>query len=100
MTAPPQQPPSPNHRSNPAPNGYRQRPSSEDIERRYAHALRVFAQTAVVSAVIGGICLIIHSHTTYQMALFILAWAAGWTCATFYLLVRRALKSVHRPRKH
>lgn len=97
MSAPPRHPAP--QQGDHAPNGRRPRPSKEELERRYAHALRVFAQTAVVSAVIGGICLLINTHTTRQMALFILAWAAGWTCATVYLLARRALKSVHRPGK-
>ena len=95
MSAPTHDPSEPK-RGDHAPNEPRPRPSPEDLERRYAHALRVFAQTAVVSAVVGGICLLINTHTTRRMALFILSWAAGWACATIYLFVRKVVQSVHR----
>jgi hypothetical protein len=74
----------------------RPRPSEDEIERRHRHVLRVFAQTAFACALIGGIFLLTGSHTLQSMALFLFAWAAGWGCASLYLLARRAIKSIRR----
>ena len=77
----------------------RKRPSQDEIERRYRQVLRMFAQTASACAVIGGALLLTGNQTLHSMGLFLLAWAAGWVAASVYLLVRRTLKSVHKPRK-
>ena len=77
----------------------RRRPSEDEIERRYRQVLRMFAQTASACAVIGGAFLLTGNHTLHSMGLFLLAWAAGWGAASVYLLVRRMLNSVHKPRK-
>jgi hypothetical protein len=74
----------------------RQRPSDGEVERRHRQVLRVFAQTAVACAVIGGSFLLTGNHTLNSMALFLLAWAAGWGFASGYLLGRKAVKSARR----
>jgi hypothetical protein len=82
-----------------APDTRRPRPSRQLIERRNAHALRVFTQTAIVSAVLGGIFLLTSSHTLHSMALFLIAWAAGWAAASLYLFVRRLVNGDRRSGK-
>lgn len=77
----------------------RRRPSGEEIERRYRQVLRLFTQTALACAAIGGAFLLIHNGTLNSMALFLLAFAAGWGAASLYLVLRRMLKSVHKPGK-
>lgn len=75
------------------------RPSREVIERRKRHALRVFTQTAIVSAILGGIFLLSGNSTLHSMALFLIAWSAGWAAASLYLFVQRLANSDRRSGK-
>lgn len=83
-------------RRHPAVDTKRRRPDDEELERRHGQVLRVFAQTAIACAVIGGAFLLTDNHTLNSMALFLLAWAAGWGCASMYLLGRKAVKRARR----
>lgn len=75
------------------------RRSREEIEQARQHYVRVFQQTAVVSAVLGGVFLLTGSRTLHSMALFLIAWAGGWTAASLYLLVRRLVTRGRRSGK-
>lgn len=77
----------------------RRRLSAEEAERRRAQVLRVFTQTAVASAVLGGIFLLTSNKALHSMALFLFAWAAGWASASAYLLVRRLVTHDRRSGK-
>jgi hypothetical protein len=71
----------------------------EQVEHARRRALRVFLQTAVGTAVIGGVLLVIAHGTLQPMAAFLLAWSAGWFSASAFLHLQRLLARVRRSRK-
>ena len=75
------------------------RRTPEQLEQARRKALRVFLQTAIGTAVLGGIFLLTPSRTLHEMAAFLLAWSAGWFCASAYLQLQRWVARARRSHK-
>ena len=71
----------------------------EQLEQARRRALRVFVQTAIGTAVLGGTFLLTSSRTLHAMAAFLLAWSAGWFCASAFLQLQRRVARARRSRK-
>lgn len=71
------------------PNALSERERSQ-AERR--HLLRALMQTAVVTAVLGGIFELTSSHTLHAMAPFLFAWSGGWALASLSIRITRIAK--------
>lgn len=72
---------------------------AEHVDQARRRVLRVFLQTAIGTAVIGGLLLMVAHGTLHSMAVFLLAWSAGWFSASVFLQAQRLLARVRRSRK-
>ena len=66
-----------------------------EIERSQAerqHPLRALMQTAVATAVLGGIFELTSSHALHAMAPFLFAWSGGWALASLSIRITRTAK--------
>lgn len=74
----------------------RLRRTPEQLEQARRKALRVFLQTAIGTAALGAVFLLTSSRTLHEMAAFLLAWSAGWFCASAFLQVQRLIARARR----